>query len=113
MRDALRERSLEKPGLYQDEMAVFQCYCQHFQVSTGLLASMGWIKKAARHLAKERNADLRDFNLYSLSAFRSYHLVFVDESGSDQRVGFGRTGWSPLEVTPAQVTLFHPLPILG
>ena len=29
-----------------------------------------------------------------------YHYVFVDESGCDKRIGFRRTGWSPLGVTP-------------
>jgi len=58
-----------------------------------------------RHVAKERNADLRDFYLYNLSAFHSYHLVFVDESGYDKRIGFRRTGWSPLGITPVQPSL--------
>jgi Winged helix-turn helix len=47
------------------------------------LALAGWSKKAARRVAKERNADLRDFYLYNLLVFRSYHLVYIDESGSD------------------------------
>jgi hypothetical protein len=56
------------------------------------LASIGWSKKVARRVAKERNPDLRDFYLHNLSAFRSYHLVYVDESGYDKRIGFRRTG---------------------
>lgn len=31
---------------------------------------------------------------------RSFHLVFVNESGCDKRVGYRRTGWSPLDLTP-------------
>lgn len=58
------------------------------------LVSMGWSKKVARQIAKERNEYSRDFYLHNLSAFRSYHLVFVDESGCDKRAGFRRTGWS-------------------
>lgn len=38
---------------------------------------------------------------------RSYHLVYVDESGCDKGVRFRRTGWSPLGVTPLQVTQFR------
>lgn len=53
------------------------------------LASVGWSKKAARQVAKEQNAELRDFYLRNLSGFRSYHLVF--ESGCDKRAGFRRT----------------------
>lgn len=62
MLDALRERLLEKPGLYQDEMAVFLYdeFGIHVTTSTigSALASAGWTKKATRHVAKERNADL-------------------------------------------------------
>ena len=36
----------------------------------------------------------------TLSDFRSYHLVYVDESGCDKRIGFRRTGWSPIGVAP-------------
>ncbi|OQD68577.1 hypothetical protein PENANT_c109G00802 [Penicillium antarcticum] len=39
--------------------------------------------------------------------FRSYHLVYVDESGCDKRIGFRRTGWSPLGTAPLQVANFH------
>ena len=60
-----------------------------------------------RQVAKERNADLRDFYQYNLSAFRSYHLVYLDESGCDKRIGFRHTGWSPLGVAPVQVAQFH------
>ena len=37
----------------------------------------------------------------------SYHYVFVDESGCDKRIGFRQTGWSPLGVTPIQVSWFQ------
>jgi hypothetical protein len=47
------------------------------------------------------------FTLYNLSAFQSYHLVYVDESGCDKRVGFRRTGWAPAGLTPVQVAQFH------
>ena len=60
-----------------------------------------------RHIANERNADLRDFYLHKLSAFRSHQLVYVDESGCDKRIGFRRTGWSPLEVAPVEIAQFH------
>ena len=111
MLDALCEHLLEKPELYQDEMAVFlwdefEVLVTTFSIGRAL-ASIGWTKKAARRVAKGRNADLRDFYLHNLSAFCSYHLVYVDESGCDKRIGFRRTGWSPLGVTPTQVTQFQ------
>lgn len=71
------------------------------------LVSIGWSNQATRYTAKERNAYLRDFYLYTLCDFHTYHLVCVDESGSDQRIGFRRIGWSPIGVAPVQVTRFH------
>jgi transposase len=111
MLDALREHLLEKPSLYQDEMAVFLYDEFNVLISTACISralkSIRWTRKAARHIACERNDELRDYYLYNLSAFRSYHLVYVDESGCDKRIGFRRTGWSALGVTPVQVTRFH------
>ena len=65
MLDALCEHLMEKPTLYQDEMALF--LWDEFgkrvtiQSISRALASVGWSKKAARQIAKERNVDLRDF----------------------------------------------------
>jgi hypothetical protein len=55
------------------------------------LATAGWSKKVSRQVAKERNANLRDFYLHNLSEFRSYHLIYIDESGYDRQVRFRRT----------------------
>ena len=71
------------------------------------LASMGWLKKAAPRVAKEWNLDLRDFYLSNLSAFRSYHLVYVDEPRCDKRIGFRRMGWYPLGVTPVKISRYQ------
>jgi hypothetical protein len=111
MLSTLCDRLLEKPDMYQDEMVVFlwdefETLVTTFSVSRAL-ASIGWSKKAARRIAQERNADLRDLYLHNLSAFRSYHLVHIDESGCDKRVGFRRTGWSPVGVTPVQIATLH------
>ncbi|THC88362.1 hypothetical protein EYZ11_012193 [Aspergillus tanneri] len=111
MLDALREHLLAKPDLYLDEMAVFLWDEFDTLVTTAsirrALISVGWSKKAARRIAQERNADLRDYYLHSLSDFRSYRLVYVDESGCDKRIGFRRTAWSPVGVTPVQISRFH------
>ena len=111
MLQALQEHLLRKPGLYLDEMALF-LWDESKVLMTAMsisktLKSIGWSKKVARSIAKERNADLRDYYLYNLSAFHSYQLVYVDESGCDKRIGFRRTGWSPLSVAPVQVARFH------
>lgn len=111
MLDALCDHLLEKPGLYIDEMAVF--LWDEFNILPSAssikraLAREGWTKKKAQQKAKEQNPLLRDFYQHKLSEFHSYHLVYVDESGCDKRIGYRRTGWSPLGVTPVQVSKFH------
>jgi hypothetical protein len=67
MLGALCEHLLEKPGLYQEEMVVFlwdefDVLVSTFSISRSLKAA-GWSKKAARQIAAEQNADLRDFYL--------------------------------------------------
>jgi hypothetical protein len=64
-------------------------------------------KKTARVKAQERNLELHDEYFHYISDFQSYHLVFVDESGCDKRIGFRRTAWSPLGTAPVQVSKFH------
>jgi hypothetical protein len=80
--------------------------------SSQRLASAGFgfhrlVKESSSPSGKERNPDLRDFYLHNLSAFRSYHLVYVDESGCDKRIGFRRTGWSLLGVTPVKIARYQ------
>lgn len=111
MLEALCGHLLEKPGLFLDEMILF--IWDEFQmiVTTSsirrALEFKGWSKKTTRQRAKEQNAELRELDLHNLSEYESYHLVYVDESGCDKRIGFRRTGWSPLGVAPVQVSQFH------
>lgn len=111
MLEALCEHLTEKPGLFVEEMAIF--LWDEFNVlpsSSSIkraLSRAKWTKKKAQQKAKEQNPELRDFYQHKLSKFHSYQLVFVDESGCDKRVGHRRTGWSPLGVTPVQVSKFH------
>jgi hypothetical protein len=58
------------------------------------LSQAGWSKRTAQQNTKEQNPQLRDFYQHKLSEFRSYHLVFVDESGCDTVNGrdIGRLG---------------------
>jgi transposase len=111
MIDILCEHLLEKPGLYLEEMATFLCDEFDVLVSTSTISralkARNWSKKAARRVAREQSPDIRDFYLRNLSAFRSYHLVYIDESGSDKLIGFRRTGWSPLGVAPVHISKFH------
>ena len=97
MLDALCEYLLEKPGLYRDEMVLFVLdeFDTHVTAASigRALKSRGWTKKTIRRIAKGRNADLRDLYMHNSwdSGFRSYHYVFVDESGCDttmSEIGF-------------------------
>jgi hypothetical protein len=111
MFDVLCQHLLEKPDRTLEELEVFlwdefEDHVPRSNISRAL-RSAGWSRKTVRRVAKEQNPDLRDFYVHNLSFFRSYHLVYVDESGCDRRVGFRRTGWSPLGVSPLQVTQFH------
>lgn len=107
MIDALCGHLEEKPTLTLDEMVLFLWdeFEQMMSTSTisRALKAAKWSLKDTRRVALGRNADLRDHYLYNLSFFRSFQLVYVDESGCDQRVGFRRRGWSPLGLTPVQV----------
>ena len=109
--DVLCDHLLEKPGLYLEEMATFPWDEFDVLVSTssisGALKARKWSKKAARRVAREESPDLRDFYLRNLSAFRLYHLVYIDESGRDKLIGFRRTGWARLGVAPVHVSKFH------
>jgi hypothetical protein len=107
MFDALCEHLLEKPDLCQDEMVLFFLDDFSTRVSTfsigRMLRSHGWTKKKIRRIAKGRNANLRDLYLHNTADFRSDHFIFVVKSGCDKRIGFRRTEWSPLGVTPVQI----------
>lgn len=111
MLDSLLEHLSPTPDLYLEEMVEY--LWKEFGVLTTkasmsrTLRSVGWSKKNIRRVAKERNAELRNFYLYKLSSFHSYQVVYVDESGCDTRAGFRRTGWSPLGTTPVRIADFH------
>jgi transposase len=111
MLDALCENLVEKPNLYLDKMMLFLWdeFEVHVTKSTisRALALAQWSKKVAHQVAKQRNSDLRDFYLHNLSSFQSFQLVYVDESGCDQRIGIRRTGWSPVGTTPIQIAKFQ------
>lgn len=108
MLDALKELLLERPDRHLDELVVFLQY--EFEVGVSIstvsraLKTAGWPKKTVRRKAKEQNADLRARYMHELTACASHHLVYIDESGCDKRVGFRRTAWSPLPSTDGKVS---------
>ena len=103
MVEVLCDHLIDKPALYLDEFVL-----QETKIGISrALKSKGWSIKTARVKARERNLDLRDEYYHFISDFKSYHLVYIDESGCDKRIGFRRTGWSPLGTAPVQVSKFH------
>jgi transposase len=96
MGDALRQHLLAHPGLHLEELVGF-LWKKFRHVSTTstisrYLKSIKWSKKKLRRVAKEQNPDLLDQYLHKMSSFDYDHVVFVDESGSDKRIGYRRTG---------------------
>jgi len=82
MLDAVCERLIEKPSMYLEEMSIF-LFDEFYVLVTPstisrALARVGWSKKAARQIARERNADLRDFYLYKLFQGSTDSSVFED-----------------------------------
>ncbi|KAJ3548569.1 hypothetical protein NM208_g933 [Fusarium decemcellulare] len=111
MLTALLDELAVRPNMYRDEMLEFlekefETAVPVSNISRSLKAA-GWSRKTARRVAIERNADLRDYYLYKLSFFKSYQLVYIDESRCDRRVGRRRCGWAPKGVTPVQIDPFH------
>lgn len=110
MRQALCDALIKQPYLYRCEIADF--LYQNFgrrisERSIGRnLRSMGWTRKRIRRIAQQRDADLRDHYLHRISQYKSYQLIFVDESGCDRREGYRRWGWSPKGFSPIQITKF-------
>jgi hypothetical protein len=90
---------LTKPDLYLDEMADFVWDQYELVISVASvrrsLKAHGWSKKKNQRVARERDPELRDTCLYELSEYKSFQLVFVDESGCDTLAGVRRTGWAP------------------
>jgi transposase len=108
MLDALCEHLRVNPELYLEEMVTFLWNKFKVLVTTYSIAralkNLKWTKKKIRRIAAGRNADLRDFYTHKTARIHSDQFVFIDESGCDERSGQRRTGWSPLGVTPVQVS---------
>jgi hypothetical protein len=84
----------EQPYLYRCEMADF--FYRRFRKriserSIGrILRSTRWTRTTIHRIAQQQDADLRDHYLHRMSKYKSYQLVFVNESGCDGRAGYRR-----------------------
>ena len=110
MKKAFFDMLTEEPDLYQCEMVDF--FYRRFRKKISersvsrILHSTRWTRTTNRRIAQQRDADLRDYYLHRMSQYKSYQLVFVDESGCDGRAGQRRWGWSPKGTSPVLVTKF-------
>jgi transposase len=88
----------EQPWYYQDEIVVFLYECFRIEVDRStvsrLLQKIEYTRKVLKVVAAQRNAELRLEWQYNLQAFTASQLVFVDESGSDERTGDRHYGWA-------------------
>ena len=99
MRKVLYDILIEQPYLYRCKLAdfLYRRFCRRISersISRTLL-SMGWTRTTVHRIAQQWDANLRDHYLHRISQYKSYQLVFVDESGCDGRAGHRRWGWSP------------------
>lgn len=100
MQNALQDQLKDKSCVDRKEIA---SYLQdEFDVEVSVssvirtMQSMGWSEKITRRVAKQRNSVLRHLYHYKLSKYKSYHLVFIDESGCDSLTAQRRKGWAPI-----------------
>ncbi len=112
MQRALCNTLVKQPYLHRCEMAdfLFQRFGRRITLSERsigrTLRSISWTRKTIRRIAQQRDADLRDHYLHRISQYKSYQLVFIDESGCDRRAGYRRWGWSLKRSSPVEVTKF-------
>ncbi|QPC62912.1 hypothetical protein HYE67_005143 [Fusarium culmorum] len=110
-RDALLNRLADHPTTDRSEMIIFlrDEFKDNVSLSTisHLLKDARWTRKNCHRIAQQRTPQLRDLYLYKLFKYKSYQMIFIDESGADRRVGYRNKGWAPSGVTPIQVGKFN------
>ncbi len=98
MEQAIKHLLDERPWYYQDEIAQFLLEVFDIDVNqTTISRALKRIKitrKKLKVVAAQQNAELRLQWQYDLQFVTAEQLVFVDESGSDDRTGDRQYGWS-------------------
>jgi transposase len=88
------------PWFYQDEIAeflleVYDIEVSQYTISTAL-ARIKLTRKKLKKEAAQRNQELRTAWQDTLQYFSANQLVFVDETGSDERTGDRQYGWATI-----------------
>ncbi|CAG1987526.1 unnamed protein product [Fusarium graminearum] len=103
--DVLLENLDQYPTTDRTQMVTF--LHDEFEDDVRSLKDARWTRKNCHPVAQQRNPELRDLYLYKLSKYKSYQMIFIDESGADRRIGYRKKGWAPSGVTPIQVGRFN------
>ncbi|KAF0643862.1 hypothetical protein FPSE5266_07146 [Fusarium pseudograminearum] len=107
-RDALLDRLADHPTTDRSEMITF--LRDEFEDDVLLstisrsLKDARWTRKNCHCVAQQRNLQLRDLYLYKLLKYKSYQMIFIDESGADRCVCYCNKGWALSGVIPVQVS---------
>lgn len=111
MQDILRSQLLKEPLMYRSEMITFLYKKTGVEVSLSAMSrslkAMGWTRKTARRIARQRDDELREAYLHRISRLRAEHFVFIDESGCDKKAGERRMGWAPSGKTPVKINALN------
>jgi hypothetical protein len=90
----------EHPTHYLDEVSdyIFDEFSILLGISTisETLKKLKWSSKTVQKQAAERNEDLRDNWVISLSQWNPEQLVFLDESAASEKTKDRKRGWAPL-----------------
>lgn len=108
MQIALCHRLATEPDMDRHEMVDFISKKFDEDVSmttvTRALDKHNMTLKLMRRVAEQQKLELRQFYQYrpKMLGCRSYHLVFIDESGFNKSGMYQRKGWAPKGITPVQ-----------
>jgi hypothetical protein len=97
MLDASRDELNKNPCMYRADMLPFLR-------DKAISQSTRRPNKATRRVTNQRNSRLHHH--YKLSKFKSYHSVFIEESGCHFSMAQRRKGWAPIGTTPVHVADF-------
>lgn len=113
IRDALCSQLIKEPDMVRREMITFirDKFGEDVSVTsiTRALQANRMTWKTMRRVAQQQRPELRHFYQYRLkmAGCRSYHLVFIDESGIDKPCVFRRKGWAKEGIAPVQKARFQ------
>ena len=99
----------DRPTAYLDEMAWFLWDDCDIVVSISsiwrALKRNKWSRKTVQRRAQERSEDLRAAWKGRQCTWDVDRLIFIDESGANERTGYRKFGWSPINLPAIDTVL--------